>query len=315
MKPFSLFVILSCLALTGCFSTIPTASKPVPTKEIENRYADKLEPGSSLVTADYYSMVEKTTDGKFVKKQFFPETKQIISFETFSDSKLSTLDGIYKSWRDDGSPSSEGTYLAGKRVGDWVSWSLSGMTNKGKYIDNKQAGIWVDFDSTGKKRFEINLVDGKPLGPFKNWDASGELVREGEWGADKIEWQKVYKDTYYSDQVFSAVEEKPLFPGCSAGSADERKVCAETKMLQFIYSNIKYPKFARENGIEGTAYVHFIVDENGNLSNIKCIRGLSKDISQECERVIRSMPKWEPGKQDGRNVKVRSTIPIKFKLE
>lgn len=86
-------------------------------------------------------------------------------------------------------------------------------------------------------------------------------------------------------------------------------------MLQFIYSNIKYPSIARENGVEGMVVVKFVVEKDGSITLPEVIRDIGAGCGQEALRVVSMMPKWEPGKQRGRAVRVQFNLPVKFKLE
>lgn len=86
-------------------------------------------------------------------------------------------------------------------------------------------------------------------------------------------------------------------------------------MLQFIYSNIKYPAIARENGVEGTVYVKFVVEKDGKITNAEIVRDIGAGCGQEALRVVGLMPEWEPGKQRGRPVRVQFNLPVKYKLE
>jgi len=120
-----------------------------------------------------------------------------------------------------------------------------------------------------------------------------------------------------SDEVFKVVEEMPRFSGCEdmEGSAKEIEECAKGKMLEFIYRNIRYPAEARKKGIEGVAVVQFIVGEDGLLSDTRIVRNPGGGTGEDALRVINEMPRWIPGKQQGRKVKVLYTLPVKFKLE
>ena len=75
-----------------------------------------------------------------------------------------------------------------------------------------------------------------------------------------------------------------------------------------------YPKIAKESGITGTVYVQFVVEANGSISNVKLARGIGGGCDEEAMRVVKAMPKWKPGKQNGRPVRVSFTLPIKFLL-
>lgn len=117
-------------------------------------------------------------------------------------------------------------------------------------------------------------------------------------------------------EIFKVVEDAPTFPGCEEiVEKPERQQCAETKLLEFIYSQITYPAIARENGIEGMVYVRFVVERNGSISNIEVVRDVGGGCGDEAARVVKLMPKWNPGKQRGMPVRVMFTLPVKFDLK
>lgn len=119
---------------------------------------------------------------------------------------------------------------------------------------------------------------------------------------------------------FVIVEQMPRFPGCEniSGGHEEKKACADKKMLDYIYSKLTYPRIAMENGVEGTVVLQFIVDKEGKVSDIKVVRGVGAGCDLAATKVISDMnllpESWTPGKQRGRNVKVLYTLPVKFKL-
>lgn len=118
------------------------------------------------------------------------------------------------------------------------------------------------------------------------------------------------------DEIFKVVEDNPAFPGCEdIRDKVEKKKCAEEKMLQFIYGNIKYPAIARENGVEGMVVVSFVVEKDGSITGATVLRDIGAGCGQEALRVVNQMPKWEPGKQRGRPVRVQFNLPVRFKLE
>ena len=115
--------------------------------------------------------------------------------------------------------------------------------------------------------------------------------------------------------IFKVVEDMPRFPGCEdMTDRNERKKCAQEKMLKFLYSGMKYPEKARKEGVEGTAIVQFAVDIDGSIKNVKLLRAPSTECGAEAIRVVKTMPKWIPGKQRGKAVKVQYNLPMKFKL-
>ena len=88
----------------------------------------------------------------------------------------------------------------------------------------------------------------------------------------------------------------------------------ETKLFEFISSNIKYPKVAKDQGIEGKVFVNFVVDKSGKVRDAEIVRGISPEYDQEVLRIISIMPEWIPGKQDGKAVSVKYVLPVSFAL-
>ena len=105
------------------------------------------------------------------------------------------------------------------------------------------------------------------------------------------------------DEVVDFVENYPEFPG------------GMKAFYKYVGDNMNYPTQAIRMGIEGRVYVQFVVDKEGNLSEVKAIRGIGAGCDQEAERVLRESPRFIPGKQRGRPVKVRMVMPIVFKLQ
>ena len=123
-------------------------------------------------------------------------------------------------------------------------------------------------------------------------------------------------DSLPDGEIFKVVEEMPLFPGCSdvEGNYLAKKDCSQMKMMEYIYKNIKYPKKARERGIQGTVIISFIVEKDGKLSNYKIKRDIGGDCGKAALDVVKTMPRWIPGRQRGVNVNVRMNLPVKFRL-
>lgn len=103
-------------------------------------------------------------------------------------------------------------------------------------------------------------------------------------------------------QIFTFVQQMPEFPG------------GEKEMINYLYKNIRYPTAARENGIEGTVMLEFVVNEDGSISGIKALRQVAGGCTEEAIRVVGSMPKWKAGMQNGNAVKVYFHLPVTFKL-
>ncbi len=106
------------------------------------------------------------------------------------------------------------------------------------------------------------------------------------------------------EEVFYVVEEMPGFNGGDAN----------TEFRKYVASNMKYPEIAAENGIQGKVFVQFVIEPDGRISNVRVIRGVDPSLDKEAMRVIESSPKWNPGKQRGKPVRVSYTFPITFML-
>ncbi len=104
-------------------------------------------------------------------------------------------------------------------------------------------------------------------------------------------------------EVYMIVEQMPEFPG------------GEAELLGFISRNIHYPEEAKKKGIQGRVFIGFIIEKDGSVSNVRNLRGVNSELDAEAMRVVKSMPKWKPGMQNGEAVRVSYLIPINFKLE
>ena len=105
-----------------------------------------------------------------------------------------------------------------------------------------------------------------------------------------------------NDEVFVVVDDAPEFPG------------GMEAMIKFLSENIKYPKIAHENGIQGRVICTMVINKDGSVSDVEVARGVDPSLDSEAIRVIESMPKWKPGKQSGQEVAVRYTLPVVFRL-
>ena len=138
-----------------------------------------------------------------------------------------------------------------------------------------------------------------------------EEIKENETGAvdvvgtgDVVFEEPVVEDKGEDeDKIFYAVEQQAEFPGGYAA------------MSKWLSKNIKYPASAKRMGVEGKVFVKFIVDKEGGISSIEVMKGINADLDKEAVRVIKLMPPWKPGKQNGRAVKSQFVLPVYFKLD
>jgi protein TonB len=104
-------------------------------------------------------------------------------------------------------------------------------------------------------------------------------------------------------EIFTVVESMPTFPGGMGA------------LMKYLAENIKYPPLAKESGIQGRVFINFVVEPDGRISNVKVLRGIGGGCDEEAVRVVKSMPKWSPGKQRGKPVRVSYNLPVKFTLQ
>ncbi|MGE5356244.1 MAG: energy transducer TonB [Deltaproteobacteria bacterium] len=121
------------------------------------------------------------------------------------------------------------------------------------------------------------------------------------------------------EEIFVMAEDMPRFPGCEdKGTKAEKEECAGKKLMEYIYSNLKYPPIATENGIEGRVTIRFVVDRDGKVGQVEILRDIGGGCGEAAKKVIEGMnnmpDRWLPGRQGGRKVKVYFTLPVIFKL-
>ena len=174
-----------------------------------------------------------------------------------------------------------------------------------KVIDNN-----IIIESNKPTLLSTDLTPTEPALPVDN------VVYGEPAPKPKIESPPPPKPAENDDLPFKIVEDMPLFGKCNSDflSKAEKKTCSDSELLTFLYKNIRYPTIARENGVEGLVVVQFIVERDGSITAAKLLRDIGAGCGQEALRVVNDMPKWIPGKQRGREVRVQYNLPVKFAL-
>jgi protein TonB len=131
-----------------------------------------------------------------------------------------------------------------------------------------------------------------------NDDANGEVLKAKEAIA-----QPEPPKHEEENKVFEFVEQQPLFPGGNGALKD------------FLHNNVKYPVVAQENGVQGRVVVAFVVEKDGSISDVHVLKSVDPSLDREATRVVKSMPRWQPGKQNGSAVRVKFNVPVSFKLQ
>jgi protein TonB len=127
-----------------------------------------------------------------------------------------------------------------------------------------------------------------------------DVVIDPNEGKQKVEVVEVKPE---KEEIFTVVEQQASFPG------------GQEALNKFLSKNIKYPAEAQRANVQGKVFLSFVVSPDGSISDVQVLKGLGFGCDQEAMRVVKSMPKWTPGKQSGRAVKSRFNLPITFQLE
>ena len=105
------------------------------------------------------------------------------------------------------------------------------------------------------------------------------------------------------EKVFDVVEQMPEFQG------------GPQALFTWLSQNVKYPAIAEENGVEGRVIVTFVVERDGSIADVRVVKSVDPSLDKEAVRVVKSMPRWIPGKQKGETVRVKYTTPVTFRLQ
>jgi len=116
------------------------------------------------------------------------------------------------------------------------------------------------------------------------------------------------------EPLYQVVETAPRFEGCAEEAEADANACSNKNLITFLSEKVVYPKKAKNKGIQGKVIVSFIIEKDGSVSTTKVLRGVHKSLDNEAMRVVNEMPKWTPGTQRGKAVRVQYTLPIIFSI-
>lgn len=164
----------------------------------------------------------------------------------------------------------------------------------------------IKKDSEVKEEDEIKLDEvqksDKAVGAFTvegNDEVGGAVLKAKEDIAAPEPPKHVVEET----KIFTVVEQMPMYPGGDAA------------LMGYLLDNIKYPTVAAENGVQGRVVVGFVVERDGSITDVNILRGVDPSLDREAMRVVKSMPRWNPGKQNGSAVRVKYQVPVSFRLQ
>ncbi len=233
--------------------------------------------------AYFFEIVDENEKGGGTRTRFLAADSSKVSLYTYSD-----LDG--------------GKYKTGIRNGDNFRWHPNGqLADKGYYSDNKLEGMYQNWHQNGQLQYVMQYKGGLLQDTLKGYDEQGRLRRLEVYQDDKMLAGEVYGEDGAA-QDFFPMRELPIFPG------------GEANMLRFLSQTIKYPKKAIKAKIAGLVVLSFMVQENGQITDLDVIKTLSPETDQEAVRVVQAMPAWEPGKEEGKPVAMRFVLPVRYSI-
>lgn len=173
---------------------------------------------------------------------------------------------------------------------DETEWDNSEYQNDVEMLKNEEI-----FESS-----ESSEKDGK----LEYYSESTEEDKPETYKEDINNSNSIKKrnDAEWQNRIWDKVDVPPSFPG------------GQSALLYWLASHVKYPPDAEENGIQGRVIVGFVIERDGSVSLVQVLRGVAPSLDKEAVRVVESMPKWTPGKQDGQNVRVKFNVPVNFRL-
>lgn len=164
----------------------------------------------------------------------------------------------------------------------------------------------IKKDEEVKEEDEIKLDEvqksDKAVGAFTvegNDEVGGAVLKAKEEIAAPEPPKHVVEET----KIFTVVEQMPMYPGGDAA------------LMGYLRDNIHYPTVAAENGVQGRVVVGFVVERDGSITDVKVLRSVDPSLDREAMRVVKSMPRWTPGKQNGSAVRVKYQVPVTFRLQ
>ena len=164
----------------------------------------------------------------------------------------------------------------------------------------------IKKDSEVKEEDEIKLDEvqksDKAVGAFTvegNDEVGGAVLKAKEDIAAPEPPKQVVEET----KIFTVVEQMPMFPGGDAA------------LMGYLRDNMHYPTVAAENGVQGRVVVGFVVERDGSITDVNVLRSVDPSLDREAVRVVKAMPKWTPGKQNGSAVRVKYQVPVTFRLQ
>lgn len=242
--------------------------------------------------------------GSYKESWVIPQTQQLPFIQTKTEGQYDNnkQTGKWTFYNTKGKVETTGFFKDDLQVGQWATYWKNGQPRYiGLYNKGKLNGRWQFYAYNGALNYEGNYLDGNPTNEWLFYKEDGSIDDLPNKDTT-IENEITPKDSIYN-LLRILPENQPHFFG------------GEQQLFTYLSENIKYPAVARENGIEGTVYIEFIISKQGFPEKVVVKRGIEGGCNEEALRVIKQMPRWIPGRLDGKPIRVKYTLPIKFKLQ
>ena len=239
-------------------------------------YYNKIWEVSNKENAEYYRIISKENELFKVMDYYLNGTLHMSGFYKSINPEIK--EGLFTYYDENGKKNFQGNYFANTKNGPYTLFYNSGL-------------VWVS------ENYLNDLLNGDLIGYFEN----GQIRRREKYSNGALIGGKCYTLSGI-DTTYYPFETMPEFIGGDNG------------LREYLGQNINYPPKARNKGIEGKVVLHFVVSMDGQIKDIEIIRYSHPLLDEEALRVVKSMPKWKPGFQDGKAVEVKYTLPISFRL-
>lgn len=252
--------------------------------------------------------------------------KQLLADGTYADPALTIREGSFAFYRADGSPEMQGRYFMNQKIGWWLAYNTEQkVIDSAFYYKGVEAGRGTAYYDNGKLK-ELRNMDkkGSGSGTYATYYETGELMQLGKYAAGKkrdstwvafhpngkpLSMLNFRDDVLESQQCFNAKgkiitcaqDRLPEFPGGMRG------------LIRYLTNNMEFPPNLVSTHPYAKVIVQFVVSERGKIEDIKLLKPAHTDFNSEALRIIRHMPDWEPGIQNGLPVRVYYTLPVAFK--
>ena len=291
--------------------TVAAFARPEVSNKLDEISSVKVNDLTSIVKAEEVKSMENSSDEKFkvsgtvlAADTKIPIMGASVIIRVTTNGTLTDLDGKFT--------------LTGLKKDDVIQVSFVGFQTRSVIVKD-ESPLTILLNDAVQNLDEMVVVamapneDGTTTIKAQMKDKNGEKsYLEGKMASTKkdgmtvnqVDWQKKASNSEPQEKViFQVVEEMPQFPG-GMGEA-----------MKFLAKNMKYPVAAQQAKIEGRVIVQFVVEKDGSVSDVKVMRGVNSELDAEAIRVVSMMPKWIPGKQRGKAVAVKYTMPIMFRLQ